>query len=98
MKQKRMTLLLCQAKGATVDSCLKTLCPSPEDLRASQVALVVKNAPTNAEDVRDAGSILGLGRSPGVGPDNPLQYSCLENMNRGAWWTTVTGLQRFEQD
>ena len=47
--------------------------------RASQVALVVKNLPTNAGDVRDMGSIPGLGRSPGEGNDDPLQYSCLEN-------------------
>ena len=49
-------------------------------------------------NVRDADSILALGRSPGVGNDNPLQYSCLENpMDRGAWWATVLqyiGLQR----
>ena len=58
--------------------------------RASQVATVVKNPPANAGDVRDAGLIPGLGRSPGGGHGNPLQYSCLENpMNRGAWRTTV---------
>ena len=49
--------------------------------------LVVKNPPANAGDVRDAGSILGSGRSPGGGHGHPLQYSCLENpMDRGAWW------------
>ena len=48
---------------------------------------MVKN---NAGDVRDVGSILGLGRSPGGGHGNPLQYSCLENpMDRGAWRATV---------
>ena len=41
--------------------------------------LVVKNLPFNAGDVRDMGSILGLGRCPGTGNGNPLQYSCLEN-------------------
>ena len=52
---------------------------------ASQVVLVVKNLPANA-DVRDTGSIRGLGRSPGEGNGNTLQYSCLENpMDRGAW-------------
>ena len=52
---------------------------------ASQVALVVKNPPANAGDSREAGSIPGLGRSPGVGNGNPLQYSCLENStDRGA--------------
>ena len=47
---------------------------------------MVKNPPDNAGDKRDVGSILGLGRPPGVGNGNPLQYSCLENfMDRGAW-------------
>ena len=41
----------------------------------------------------DPGLILGLGRSPGGGPSNPLLYSCLESpMNRGAWWATVRGI------
>ena len=48
-------------------------------LGASQVALVVKNLPANVGDVSDASSIPGLGRSPGGGLGNPLQYSCLEN-------------------
>ena len=55
-----------------------------------QVALVVKNSPANAEDVRDSGSISGLGRSPGREHGNPLQYYCLENPKfRGAWRATV---------
>ena len=59
-------------------------------LGASQVALVVKNLPSNAGDVRDSGSILRSGRSPGGGHGNPLQSSCLENpMNRGAWPATI---------
>ena len=42
------------------------------------------------------GSIPGLGRSPGGGHGNPLQYSCLENpMDRGAWWATVHGDQKI---
>ena len=48
-------------------------------LWASQVVLVVKNLPASAGDIKDAGSIPGLGRSPGGGNGNPLQYSCLEN-------------------
>ena len=49
--------------------------------------LVVKNLPANAGDVGDVSSIPGLGRSPGGGNGNPLQYCCLENpMDRGAWW------------
>ena len=59
-------------------------------LWASQVALVVKNLPASAGDIRDSGSIPGLGRSPGEGNGNPLQYSCLENpMDREAWQAIV---------
>ena len=54
-----------------------------------QVELVVKNLPT-MQEIRDVGSIPGLGRFPGGGHGNPLQYSCLENsMDRGAWWARV---------
>ena len=45
----------------------------------SQVALAVKNAPANAGEARDEGSVPGLRRSLGGGNGNPLQYSCLEN-------------------
>ena len=56
-------------------------------------ASVVKNPPANAGNARDAGLICGLGRSPGGGNVNPLQYSCLENpTDRGAWWATVHGV------
>ena len=54
------------------------------------MALVVKNPTASAGDVRDSGLIPRLGRSPGGGPGNPLQYSCLENpTDRGAWRATV---------
>ena len=60
---------------------------------SSQVALVMKNPPANAGDIKDAGSISGSERSPGGGHGNSLQYSCLENpMGRGAWWATVPGV------
>ena len=53
---------------------------------ASQVAREVKNLPASAGDLRDEGSINVLGRSPGGGHGNPLQYSFLENpMDRGTW-------------
>ena len=56
----------------------------------SQVAVVGKNLPANAGDIRDAGSIAGLGRSPGGRNGNPLQDSCLDSpMDRGAWQATV---------
>ena len=55
--------------------------------------LVEKNPPPSAGDVRKAGSIPGLGRSPGGGHSNLLQYSCLENpMDRGAWWASIHGV------
>ena len=54
------------------------------------MALVVKNLPANVGDLRDAGSILRSGRSPGEGNSNPLQYSCLENpLERGVWRAAV---------
>jgi len=57
---------------------------------ASQVALVVKNLPTNAGDVRDMGLIPRSERSPRGGHRDPLQNSCLENpMDRGVYWATV---------
>ena len=53
---------------------------------------VVNNLPANAGDKREAGLIPGLGRSPGLGNGNSLQYLCLENyVDRGAWQATVLG-------
>ena len=69
------------------------------DLGASQVALVVKNPPANAGDIRDVGSVPGLGRSPGGGHGNPLQYSCLENpKDRGVCGLQSMGFQRVRHD
>ena len=69
--------------------------PGARDSWASQVALVVKNPPANIGDIRDMGCIPGVGRSPGEGNGNPLQYSYLENsMDRGAWWLTVHGVTK----
>ena len=57
------------------------------------VALVIKTPPANAEDVRDAGLIPVLEKSPGGGHGNPFQYSCLKNpMDRGAWRAAVDGV------
>ena len=56
---------------------------------------MINNPFANAEDLGDAGLILGLGRSLGEGNGNPLQYSRLENsMDRGAWGAPVPGSQR----
>ena len=62
-------------------------------------ALVVKNPPANAGDLRDVNSIPGSGRFPGGGPGNPLQYSCLENpMDRGPCGLQSMGSQRVGHD
>ena len=54
------------------------------------MAPMVNNPPANTGGIRDLGSIPGLGKSPGGGPGNPLQYSGLQNlMDRGAWQATV---------
>ena len=54
---------------------------------------MVKNPPANAEDIKDEGLVPGLGRYPGEGNDNPLQYSCQENpMDRETLWVPVPGV------
>ena len=51
----------------------------------------------STHNVGDPGSIRGLGRSPGEGNGNPLQYSCLENStDGGAWWATVDGVAKSQ--
>ena len=56
---------------------------------------MVKNLLASAGDIRDVGSVSGLGRSPGEGNGNPLQYSCLENpMDRGAWRAIAHGVAK----
>ena len=53
-------------------------------------------SPANEGDT-DASSVPDLGRSPGGGHSNPLQYSCLENpMDRGAWWARVHGVTKSQ--
>ena len=61
------------------------------------MALVVKNLPANAGDIRDVGLIPGLRRSPGGRHVNPLQYSFLDYpVDRGAWQATVVASQRAD--
>ena len=56
----------------------------------SWASLVAQMGKASARNVEDQGSIPRLGRSPGEGNGNPLQYSCLQSpMDRGAWWATV---------
>ena len=67
-------------------------------LWASLVALKVKNPPTNVGDIRDVGFIPGLGRSPGRGHWNSLQYSCLESpIDSGAWRATVCRVAKSQK-
>ena len=71
---------------------------SPEEgigypLQFSWVSLVVQTIKESTCNAGNLGLMAGLGRSPGGGPDNPLQYSCLEKpMDRGAWWATLREL------
>ena len=59
--------------------------------------LVVKSLPANARDVKDMGSFPGLGRSPGGGNGNPIQYFCLESpVGRGAGGLQSMRLQRSD--
>ena len=56
---------------------------------------MVKNPLAKAGDIRDVGLIPGLGKVPGVGNGNSLQYSCLGNpMDRGGWRATVHGVAK----
>ena len=58
---------------------------------------MVKNLSANAGDVRDVGSNSGLGRSPGEGHGNPLQYSCMENpMDKEAWRARLQGCKESD--
>ena len=85
---------------------LRICLPLQQTQVPSQVALVLKNLTASVGDIRDAGLIPGLGRSPGGGHGNPIQDSCLENpMDRGAWlamvqriaksWTRVKRLSMY---
>ena len=58
--------------------------------------VVVMNLLVSAPDLRDVGFIPGFGRPPGGGNGNPLQYSCLENPDRGSWWATVHGIAELD--
>ena len=67
--------------------------------RGFQVALEVKNLPSNAGDLRSVSLSPGLGRPPAEGHGNPLQFSCLENpMHRGAWQAIVHRVTIFTVD
>ena len=76
----------CQGLNWCRTCCLSLFSIALLTSRPFQVVLVIKNLPVKEGDLRNTGSMLGSGRSPGEGHDNPLQYSCLENpMDRGAF-------------
>ena len=54
----------------------------------------VKNPSANAGDTGGSGSTPGSGGAPGGGNGNPLQYSCMKSMDRGAWWAVVHGVTK----
>ena len=86
---KSQVLALCRGRPVCTDHARFT------SRRVSHLALVVRNPPANARDVRDAGSIPGWGRSSGGGHGSPLQYSCLEHpVDRGAWQAAVRGVAK----
>jgi len=59
--------------------------------------MILKKKKKSACNTGEAGSIPGLGRSPGEGNGNQFQYSCLENpMDRGAWWAAVRGIEESD--
>ena len=61
------------------------------------LVVLAVNLPANAGDTRDAGSVPRVGRSPGGGHGNSLQYSCLEYpVDRGAWLSTVYGVTKSQ--
>ena len=82
-------MLLCGAEGNDLTRLLRVaLCQE-----GFSGGAVIKNPPANAGGIRDVGSVPGLGRYPGVGNGNPLQYFCQENpTDRGALRATVKGL------
>ena len=100
---KKIMLRCCrnstQSQSWEMYSQVLNVCPSDTPcilaLGASEVVLVIKNMPASSGDIRDAGSVPGLGRSPGGGNGNQLQYSCLGNpMDRGAWQSIVPEVTR----
>ena len=71
------------------------MCFAEQYVYGSPVGSVIKNPPTKAGYIRDGGSILGSGKSPGEGNHYQLQSSCLGNtMDRGAWGATVHRVEK----
>ena len=72
-------------------------CRSEVGRREGPDGALVKNLPASARGARDAGSIPGLGRFPGVGKSNALQYSCQEYpKDREGFWAIVNGVAKSQ--
>ena len=83
------------ARAAITHSCNSTCKPKLLTIKGLPWWLSSEESTCNAGAAEDLVSILGLGKSPGGGHGNPLQYSCLENsMDRGAWWAAVHGVAK----
>ena len=90
MSTKCITQSLASSECSKIQAACQGFCSGISGCGTSQVALVVKNSPANAGNVRDTSSIPGWGRSPGGGHGDSLQCSCLENpTDRGAWRAAV---------
>ena len=90
LRSQSQTLLPCLQPETCHAGCKRRWAPRTAFCGASQVALVVKNLPASAGDIKVVSLIPGSGRSPGAGHGNPLQYSCLEKpMDRAAWRAIV---------
>ena len=90
LRSQSQTLLPCLQPETCHAGCKRRWAPRTAFCGASQVALVVKNLPASAGDIKVVSLIPGSGRSPGAGHSNPLQHSCLEKpMDRAAWRATV---------
>ena len=73
------------------------MCRYSQQLQVCTWVSQVAHPPANAGDEEDMDSVPGLGRSPGGGNGNPLQYSCLGNpMDKGAWWAIVHGVAKSQ--
>ena len=98
--QSRPTLsdpMDCSLPGSSVHGIFQARVLEWGAIAFSEVVLVVKNSPANAGDIRDMGSISWLGRSPGGGNGNPLQYSCQENpMDIEALQTAIHGVTKSQ--
>ena len=80
-----------------VHRCLHQLPYTDRESRSNHGSPYGSTSKKSVCNVGDVGSIPGLGRSPGEGNHNPLQYSCLESsMNRGAWQATVHGVTKSQ--